>query len=393
MTRFNDLRILIVLDSVYPSIGGGGAEQQVRTLSRSFVAGGASVTIIAPRIKGGPQKVHDEIDDVPVYRISYPSISVVGAIVLQLRLALYLVMNRNNYDVVHVHIAHHMAAVSCCVGSFLKKPVLVKLTGWLELTRGILHDETAATLLGRWMRRQLSKASYYQALSVEIQEKLDRQGYEKRKIIRLPNAVDTERYIPKTIVERAVQRQKMGITSARVAVFVGRLVPEKSLDVLIKAWAETMRDSDTSLLIIGEGELEKELTKLAADLGVADQVFFKGPSDDVASYLCAADFGVLPSAYEGLSNTLLEYMASGLAVLGSNVSGTQDLIDHAENGLLFTPGSVSELASCLETLRDSSDEQLLAFGLKARAKVLAYAGIDTVTSTLAELYRNVRIIR
>ena len=65
---------------------------------------------------------------------------------------------------------------------------------------------------------------------------------------------------------------------------------------------------------------------------------FVGPSSDVQRYLAMAHFGVLASLHEGLSNTLLEYMAAGLPVLGSRVSGTEDFVVAGHTGWLFPPG-------------------------------------------------------
>jgi glycosyltransferase involved in cell wall biosynthesis len=386
MARHERLKLLLVLDSVYPSIGGGGAEAQVRTLARAFKQGGATVSIVVPMLDEGPQQAHALIDDVPVYRIPYPRIRVLGGIVLNLRLYSYLFRQRRQYDVIHAHIAHHMAAACCLAGSMLGKPVFVKLTGWLEMTQGILHTATAASFKGRWMRRQFLKAYRFQALSSEIVSRLEEFDYPEEKILRLPNAVDTEKYRPETLAERKSLRQKNGRDCDRLVVFVGRLVPEKSLDLLLQAWADVAGTYKARLVLVGEGEEDAALKTLASALGISEQVEFIGPSDDVIHYLRQADIGVLPSAYEGLSNTLLEYMATGLALLGSDVSGTQDMIEHGVSGYLFPAGEREQLGERLQRMLAHDDSTLQAMGEAARQRVLDYAGIEKITEELASHY-------
>lgn len=82
-------------------------------------------------------------------------------------------------------------------------------------------------------------------------------------------------------------------------------------------------------------------------LGIDYQVIFIGPSDRVADYFKAADFGILPSEFEGISNALLEAMACGLSMIGSRISGTTDLIIDGESGWLFEPHDVDHLAPYL----------------------------------------------
>jgi glycosyltransferase involved in cell wall biosynthesis len=169
-------------------------------------------------------------------------------------------------------------------------------------------------------------------------------------------------------------------------VFVGRLVPEKSLDLLLQAWADVAGTYKARLVLVGEGEEDAALKTLASALGISEQVEFIGPSDDVIHYLRQADIGVLPSAYEGLSNTLLEYMATGLALLGSDVSGTQDMIEHGVSGYLFPAGEREQLGERLQRMLAHDDSTLQAMGEAARQRVLDYAGIEKITEELASHY-------
>ncbi|HET9652502.1 MAG TPA: glycosyltransferase family 4 protein, partial [Usitatibacter sp.] len=106
----------------------------------------------------------------------------------------------------------------------------------------------------------------------------------------------------------------------------------------------------------------------------------------IAALLSVADFALLTSDAEGLSNALLEYMAAGLPVVGSRVSGTEDFITEGQTGWLFEPGDGEALARQLAAVRAAPEEALQRLGNDARARVRALASLEAVTDRLLELY-------
>ncbi len=171
-----------------------------------------------------------------------------------------------------------------------------------------------------------------------------------------------------------------------IGVFVGRLVAEKCIDDLIKAWSLAFSELDAHLVIVGGGPLELELKELAAIQTTSEKIHFVGGSERVEEYLSIADVGLLPSRFEGLSNTLLEYMACGLPVIGSRVSGTQDLLDEKQNGVLIEPGSITELTAALEWIYSRSEQERSQLSQNARDRVVEYAGIESVVDQLLQVY-------
>jgi glycosyltransferase involved in cell wall biosynthesis len=139
-------------------------------------------------------------------------------------------------------------------------------------------------------------------------------------------------------------------------------------------------------MIVGDGPLNQSLRELARRLGIKSQVVFVGHSDQVERYLAVADFGILPSLNEGLSNTLLEYMASGLPVIGSRISGTEDLVVHGKTGWLFTAGNEFEIEHCLSVVAALPLTAIGAMGRVARQQIKEYASIDAVVGQLMRLY-------
>jgi glycosyltransferase involved in cell wall biosynthesis len=197
----------------------------------------------------------------------------------------------------------------------------------------------------------------------------------------LPNAVDVSRFRL-----RAVPRAP---GAPFTAVFVGRLVPEKDLATLLEAWALAFpvgERVDARLRLVGGGPLEEQLRAHAERLGLAREIEFLGHRDRVEEVLADADVGVLPSRVEGLSNTLLEFMASGLPALASRVSGSEDFVIPGRNGWLFEASDVSALAAALREAKTLPPERLAAMGRQARADVEASASLDVVTERLQALY-------
>jgi glycosyltransferase involved in cell wall biosynthesis len=167
-------------------------------------------------------------------------------------------------------------------------------------------------------------------------------------------------------------------------------VPEKGLDTLLAAWAQARRPPGWRLRLVGEGPLRAALEAQARALGIAASVELPGQSERVEEDLAGADLGVLPSRFEGLSNTLLEGMAAGLPMLASRISGNEDFVVPGRNGWLFEPGDVTGLAAVLSAAMALPAAARQAMGEAARADVLAKASVPAVIGQLLPLYRGAK---
>jgi glycosyltransferase involved in cell wall biosynthesis len=371
------VRVLMVLESDFTKRGGGGAESQVRTLCRHLIRRGQQVAVMTPLFSFGPQVTAERCSGIPVGRLSYPRWPLLGGALMCLRLAAFLLGRGRRYDAWHVHIAHHMGAVACLIGSLLGKPVIVKISGWWELEKGVMAPDRGP--LDAVAHRFLRRGAAFQAISTRIAAELERQGFPAERIVVLPNAVDTSRF--------AARRGPRAAGTPFTAVFVGRLVPEKGLSTLFEAWAGAFAGrSDVRLRLVGGGPLEEALRAQSRGLGIADEVEFLGHQDRVEEILAEADVGVLPSTIEGLSNTLLEFMASGLPALASKVSGSEDFVVTGRNGWLFPVGDAVALAACLRAAAALSAVELQEMGRHARADVEKASALETVVGRLLRLY-------
>ncbi len=190
------------------------------------------------------------------------------------------------------------------------------------------------------------------------------------KITVCPNWIDTAVFSP-----GATERSKKDI------LFVGRLSPQKNLPALIEALAGL----PYSLEIVGIGELESALREQAQR--VQADVRFTGavPNDMLPDKYRNCALYVLPSFYEGNPKTLLEAMACGAAVLGTDVSGIRDVIAHEATGLLCAPDALSLRAGIQRLMEDESLRERL--GQAAREAILR-------NNTLAaQIEREVQFLR
>ncbi len=380
--------ILIVIESDYPSIDGGGAEAQVETLTRNLPPD-LQATVIAPLVPSGPQAIDEDVHGVPVHRIPYPRLPLIGGLIMLLRLAWIIVARRHEIDAIHCHIAHNMAAVCAGLGRVLGLPVVVKLTGMLELSNGILAENpTPFTRLKRWLIQQ---ASAIQAISDELEASLIENKFDQARIQLIPNAVDTQVFAPATCLDaRNGARAEAGLEADFLACFVGRLAPEKALDMLIRAWDQALpMEAKARLLLVGTGPLEDGLKALVREHERAHQVTFAGFVKDkpaIAAYWRLADIGILTSDFEGLSNALLEAMATAVPMIGSRVSGNTDLILPGRTGWLFEPRNQDQLAACLKEAYAMDRDALRSWGTATRKRALDTVGVDHIWGRLSKLY-------
>lgn len=157
-----------------------------------------------------------------------------------------------------------------------------------------------------------------------------------------------------------------GLTSKRIRVVtVGRLVPWKRVDGLIKAVGEC---EDAGLVVIGDGPERGRLEALVRERHWADRIHFAGQrsKEETFSLMAASDLFVLNSSYEGFPHVLVEAMAAGLPVIATSVGGTPELVKDGENGALIAPDANGALRQTLALLANSCERRRqLAAGARA----------------------------
>jgi sugar transferase (PEP-CTERM/EpsH1 system associated) len=203
------------------------------------------------------------------------------------------------------------------------------------------------------------------------------------------NGVDTRRFQPAGD-QPADLPWYDGALSKRPLIFgtVGRLDPVKNHAGLLRAFAALVVSRPgiaANLVIVGDGPELDRLRRLVCELRLADMVWLAGARDDIPALLRAFDVFVLPSINEGISNTLLEAMASGRPVIAARVGGNAELVTSGSDGQLYDSARETELVAAMQTYLDDS-AQRLRHGRAARLKVETRFSLSSMVDGYSRMY-------
>jgi glycosyltransferase involved in cell wall biosynthesis len=218
----------------------------------------------------------------------------------------------------------------------------------------------------------------YDANSTGAAAFLQSRGLPSEKFRVIPNGVETAG-VPQATHD-AKARPKV--------ICVARLVQGKRHAVLLHALAR-LRDegADFECELVGDGPWLETTQALAAKLGLADRVNFLGtrPPEDVRALLAGADVFVLASIWEGLPGSVLEAMAAGLPVVGTNVNGIREIVVPGETGVLVPPDDADALADALGALLANAGVRA-KMGRNGRDRARAEFSIETLVERKTALF-------
>ena len=228
--------------------------------------------------------------------------------------------------------------------------------------------------LWRRLRRRLASTLIRRAIAVseETRRSAIASGYlTADRIVTCLNWVEAAAFhAPASTRDR--MRQCLGIGERETAIgFLGRLAPEKRIDVLIEAFAALDAAHDLRLVLVGDGWKKAELQQQCRSLGIAGQVIFAGWQAEAGEALAALDIFVLPSLIESFPLSLLEAMAAGRLSLAHGMESARLALRDGENGLLGDFSTVEGLAKTLRRALDLSSNERAAMGAAAALGVAA----------------------
>lgn len=208
------------------------------------------------------------------------------------------------------------------------------------------------------------------ALSAGVKENLVKRYHVKRDNIQvIYNPVDLE--FIKTAMTEPVEDEAILTSNRKVIVTAGRLVKEKDHATLLRAFQQVVATIDCELVILGEGELEATLKKLAKELQIAERVHFVGFQQNPYKYFYRADVFALTSLTEGFGHVLVEAMATNTPVVATrSAPGGEEVLANGEYGRLCEVGDVACMAkTLLEVLQlnDAAREKMIAKGQERAA--------------------------
>ncbi|MBV9848923.1 MAG: glycosyltransferase family 4 protein [Armatimonadetes bacterium] len=337
--------VALFSSAFYPHMG--GVEELVRQLAHAYRRRGMSPIVLTNR---WPLSLpaYECYEDIPVYRLALrvPDGNVKARIRYSLsggrvRREMLDILRRHRIDCIHVHCVSANGFYALQARRALKLPLVVTTQGERTIDATQLYQRSA--FMNRVLRQLLSEADFVTGCSRHTLEDLEQYwgrpfGDRARVIYNGVNLDDFEAVAPFPHPRPYV----LGI---------GRLVPNKGFDVLIRAFAKARMPSH-DLLVAGEGVERGPLERLAGDLGLQDKVRFLGRVDRptaVALFL-GCSFFVLPSRDEPQGIVNLEAMAAGKAIIATRVGGVPEMVTDGENGLLMPADDPDALASALERL-------------------------------------------
>jgi glycosyltransferase involved in cell wall biosynthesis len=366
--------VTVAIDTFLPALG--GAQSQLFRLTPLFHARGIRTSVVTRRIPAEAPR-HERASHVEIVRIPGGDRSFVAMAVAR------IVAERPH--VVHARGLGLSATAARVAARTTRRPYV------LSVLYAGPHGDIARLRAGRrgehrW-RRILRTAAAFVCLSGEVVHDLRRAGVDPRRIVHIPSGVDIAHFRPGRPGEtdhRAL-RAELGLPEREpLTLTVGPLEPSKRIDRLIAAHAKV----PGVLVVVGDGPEAGRLRTIAASAGIADRVLFRPATDDVAPYMRLAAVYVTASGQDGLSNAVLEAMASGLPVVAALGGGVAELVD-ATTGVLVASGAPDEIGrAVVELLRDPERRRVL--GAAGRQRVVTDYTLTRTADQLAALYERLR---
>ena len=362
------MRICLLTPTFLPKIG--GAEICIDQLARNFHNAGHDVVVVTQR---PPTALAMKPVDCPypVERYSRP-LSQLGPY-LSARRVLARLHQQTPFDILNAHMAHPGGYVGQWFRSRYGVPVVITTHGGAIFLRSRFRSRRVI-----WQRIRdglnnadavISLSSYSDALLREI-------APEQQHIVRTGNGVDYAGFADRHIDLSAEQKSLCG---PRFILGLGRLVSGKGFDIAIRALAQIANQFPSLRMVFaGEGRERASLEQLAGELNIAERVTFLGIvlGNDKTALLQNCLFTILPSTKEdNLPLVLLESLACGKPVLGSNTGGIPDIVKPDETGLLCTPGSVDEFAKAMTHLGHDDAASRMADHCRQTARQLDWSCI------------------
>ena len=220
-----------------------------------------------------------------------------------------------------------------------------------------------------------------------VAESLIRRRVASRKqLVVVPNAVDASRFRPAPQTRDATRRRSSIAAEDFLWLSMGRLGEQKAYPTLLRAFVQVVEAIPSSkLLVAGRGPMHDELQRLIHRFRLQDSVSLLGYRDDVPELLSAADAFVMASRYEGMPNAMMQAMAAGLPVVGTDVGGIPELIRNRVNGYIVPAGDAAALARDMVRLSTATADERRTMGSNGRTLIEEHFSTDRVMDLWLDL--------
>ncbi|GAB7387639.1 hypothetical protein BSNK01_14760 [Bacillaceae bacterium] len=384
-------RRILMLAWEYPPKVVGGLARAVYDLSRALAAEGEEVHVLTSAVADAPR--YETMNGVHVHRLStylYEGAHDFFDWIFQLNLAIVdhvEQMTRKGYSfhVIHAHdwlVGYAARQLKRQLGLPLVVTIHATEYGrnqgiYTDLQRKIHQEERQLT----HEAQKVIVCSRY--MKEEVQRVLQ---LPSEKIERIPNGVDPEQV---RAGKAKPPRAAFALPDEKIVFFVGRMVREKGVHLLLQAVPAVLRECpEAKFVLAGKGPMLDGLKRKAEELGIAAKVLFTGFIDDGTrnALFHYAYVSVFPSLYEPFGIVALEAMAAGGAVIAADTGGLREMIEHRGDGLTFYAGNPQSLADQLiAALRDPS--LIAACRRRGREKVMREYEWSAIARRTREIYQ------
>lgn len=370
----------VAIDTFLPVLG--GAQTQLFRLTPLLLARGVRTSVVTRRIPADAPR-HERASHVEIVRVSGSRRETAGTWSFVAMAVTRIVGERPH--IVHARGLGASATAARISARVIRRPYVITV-----LSAGP-HGDVARLRAqdggeGRW-RRIVGSAAAFVCVSGDVVHDLRRAGVDPRRIVRIPNGVDIGHFRPGRAgdTDYRALRASLGLPAkGPLTLTVGPLEAGKRIDRLIAAQVAV----PGALVVVGDGPEASRLQTIAASVGVTDRVLFRPPTDDVAPYMRCADVYVTSADHDGLSNAVLEAMASGLPVVAADGGGVAELVD-STTGVLVESGAPDAIGRAVDDLlRDP--ERRRALGAAGRQRVVTDYTLTRTADELVALYDRLR---
>lgn len=343
-----------------PHVGGVGVH--IHTLSKELVKQGHEVYVITY-----PHKDIKDIDGIHVIGTRGLNIPGVRGLMFKLnaKKALEELLEKEDIDIIHGHYLFPAGAAAVEVGNKhgIKTYVTAHGSDMFEVYK-------KQPLMRPTIKKVLRSADVVFAVSNALRHEIIATGVngisDKTKLSW--NSVDIDKFSNKS---NDSFKKEYNLSDKPIVLFVGNLIKRKNVDSLLEA--KKIANSDYYLVVVGDGPLFKKLKKKVEDENIRD-VIFTGSRDDVENIIPSCDLLVLPSFSESFGLVLIEALACGKPVIGSDVGGITEIITD-DVGLLVDPNKIPSIARAIDNLVNDEDlRHILA--LNSRNRALDFSKVD-----------------
>jgi glycosyltransferase involved in cell wall biosynthesis len=364
--------------------GLGGTTSQTLTTAHELSRRGHRVRLVGRRREPGLPR-RDVVEGLPVERVGVPGIGALAEKVSLFFLWADLVRHRRTTEAVHVVMYPDFTLSAALAG--LHRRTVMEWAGLGDATDSLGRARGVVRSLQRWLRRGVLRSCRNIVLSSELQRELDAFGIDSQIV---PVPVDLARFHPPTDAQRGDARARLELANDEfVVVYTGQLRRLKAVDRLIAAFASFVATGRRGrLLIVGgasgtDDACEDDLRAQVRSANLDHHVTFTGRVRAVEGYLWAADAFVLPSEREGLSNSLVEAMACGLACVAPSYPIGAEVLEGA--GVVPSDNTPQSLSDALVRLSDDSDARA-RFGTAAAARARERWNLRRVVDEYERVY-------